>query len=195
MGTPLAFMRFMTNRMELAQKLSELDVIVRRHTPTTGFSVCPRTRVPRPSAATRRPRSPCVSPRPFRHHQYCETAPPSTRSNIAVRHRHKTLSRASPIRSVCHAFRRKRRFHMERRISAREDLRLRSVNGLSQNAIACTAEFRGRASGTQARPRGSIASSGRTSRGCPRKRPKRCRSQQGRCRDSPCRPFWGPRPW
>lgn len=54
---------------------------------------------------------------------------------------------------------------MGRRISAREDLRLRSVNGLSQNAIACTAESRGRASGTQARPRGSIASSGRTSRG------------------------------
>lgn len=29
-----------------------------------------------------------VSPRPFRHHRYCESAPPSTRPNIAVRHRH-----------------------------------------------------------------------------------------------------------
>ena len=29
-----------------------------------------------------------VSPRPFRHHLYCESAPPPTRPNIAVRHRH-----------------------------------------------------------------------------------------------------------
>ena len=29
-----------------------------------------------------------LSPRPFRHHLYCESAPPSTRPNIAVRHRH-----------------------------------------------------------------------------------------------------------
>lgn len=29
-----------------------------------------------------------MSPRPFRHHLYCESAPPPTRPNIAVRHRH-----------------------------------------------------------------------------------------------------------
>ena len=29
-----------------------------------------------------------LSPRPFRHHLYCESAPPPTRPNIAVRHRH-----------------------------------------------------------------------------------------------------------
>lgn len=29
-----------------------------------------------------------VSPGPFRHHLYCESAPPPTRPNIAVRHRH-----------------------------------------------------------------------------------------------------------
>lgn len=32
--------------------------------------------------------TPELSPRPFRHHLYCESAPPPTRPNIAVRHRH-----------------------------------------------------------------------------------------------------------
>lgn len=38
-------------------------------------------------------------PRPFWHHIYCESAPPSTRPDIAVRHRNQTSSRASPPRS------------------------------------------------------------------------------------------------
>lgn len=42
--TPFAFTRFMTPWMELARKLSELDIIVRRHTPTTGFGLPSYTR-------------------------------------------------------------------------------------------------------------------------------------------------------
>lgn len=80
-----------------------------------------------------------LSPSPFRHHLYCESAPPSTRPNIACSAPPLNASRASPLRSGCHAVQRTRRFHMARRIRAREVLRLRSVNGLSQNAIAHTA--------------------------------------------------------
>lgn len=68
---------------------------------------------------------------------------------------------------------------MARRIRARELLRLRSVNGLSQNAIARTARFSKHSVQDvleAARERGV---SWEDIEGCPRRRPTRCCSPAG----------------